>query len=196
MNMKHLDSAENNSFPGGDSDIQAQGEWLFRFAVCRVRNEFAAQDLVQDTFLAAIQSRDRFRGEGCPRAWLFGILRHKISDYFRQTYRELPIVSHQISAEVEDDPGDSGVSWFPNPEASCYSPSRRLELMEFRQALDLALGKLPFRTAQAFQLYEIEGQPGAAVRTQLQISSANLWVTLYRARKKLSQELSPWNTGK
>ena len=183
--MTYPDTMDNELFPAGENELHAQGESLFRFAVCRVGNEFAAQDLVQDTFLAAIQSRGRLKDGSCPRAWLFGILRHKIVDYFRQKYREPTILPNGVSPETGGDSVDF----------TAHSPSRQLEFMEFRQALNLALDKLPLRSARAFQLYEIEGQPGATICTQLQISPANLWVTLHRTRKKLSEELSPWDKG-
>jgi len=178
----------------GDNEIDAHRECLLRFAVCRVENEMAAQDLVQETFLAAILSRESFKGKSCLRTWLFGILRHKIMDHLRQRYREQPLPPNGVSVELDGDPCDSVAPWFLNPEDFHPSPSQQLELREFRQALELALRKLPFRTARVFQLCEIEGEPVASVCTQLQISQGNLWVTLHRARKKLGEELSPWKS--
>jgi RNA polymerase sigma-70 factor (ECF subfamily) len=71
-------------------------------------------------------------------------------------------------------------------------PSRRMELSEFREALELALGKLPARIAQVFQLYEVEERPNREVCARLNISENNLWVMLHRARKQLQQELGEW----
>src|SRR5882724_1986258 len=64
------------------------GDDLFGFAARRVRNRSAAQDLVQETFLAGIKSCEGFSGRSSERAWLFGILRNKLADYYRLQYRE------------------------------------------------------------------------------------------------------------
>jgi RNA polymerase sigma-70 factor (ECF subfamily) len=67
-----------------------------------------------------------------------------------------------------------------------------MELAELREALELALGKLPPRIGQVFQLYEIEERPNREVCAQLKISESNLWVMLHRARKLLRDELAGW----
>jgi RNA polymerase sigma-70 factor (ECF subfamily) len=71
-------------------------------------------------------------------------------------------------------------------------PSHRMELAEFRDALENALGKLPVRIAQVFQLYEVEERPNREVCARLNISENNLWVMLHRARKQLQQHLGDW----
>lgn len=68
--------------PGDWLDLH--GDYLFRYALIRVRNETVAEDLVQDTLLAALKSRDRYCGGNSERGWLTGILRHKIFDHFRR----------------------------------------------------------------------------------------------------------------
>lgn len=68
-----------------------------------------------------------------------------------------------------------------------------MELAEFREALEIALGKLPPRIAQVFQLYEIEEKSNREVCSQLAISESNLWVMLHRARKQLRNELAEWS---
>ena len=62
--------------------------------------------------------------------------------------------------------------------------------------LEMALGKLPPRIAQVFQLYEIEERPNREVCAQMNISESNLWVMLHRARKQLREQLDGWWSGK
>jgi DNA-directed RNA polymerase specialized sigma24 family protein len=71
-----------------------------------------------------------------------------------------------------------------------------MEWAEFRDALETALGKLPARIGQVFQLYEMEERPNREVCARLNISENNLWVMLHRARKQLQQELGDWCRGK
>jgi len=60
--------------------LDQHGNALYAYALMRVRDASIAEDLVQDTLLAAIKSVDRFKGESSERTWLIGILKHKVLD--------------------------------------------------------------------------------------------------------------------
>jgi len=79
--------------------------------------------------------------------------------------------------------------------AECLLPDRRMELSELRSALESALGLLPARIAQAFTMYEVEEYSGREVCRRMEISEANLWVMLHRARKQLRSLLPGWCRG-
>jgi RNA polymerase sigma-70 factor (ECF subfamily) len=68
--------------------VDEYGDYLYRYAQFRVRDEAVAEDLVQETLLAALQSYKKFEGRGAERTWLTGILKHKIIDHFRKVARE------------------------------------------------------------------------------------------------------------
>src|SRR5437762_13460925 len=68
--------------------VDEHGDILYRYALERVRKPDIAQDLVQETFLAAVRTHERFRGGSTVRSWLCGILKHKICDYYRKRGRE------------------------------------------------------------------------------------------------------------
>ena len=172
--------------------LSAHGDYLFNLAVGQVRDALVAEDLVQETFLAAIRARDRFSGRSSDRTWLVGILRHKIYDHLRRVCRERPTRVDAESARPDQEAWDDSVLWAHDVAAECMEPSRRMELAEFRDALEMALGKLPVRIAQVFQLYEVEERPNREVCARLNISENNLWVMLHRARKQLQQHLSDW----
>src|ERR1043165_9577514 len=63
--------------------VKDYGDELLGFALLRVRDRSAAQDLVQETLLAGIKAKESFTGRSNERAWLFGILRHKLVDFYR-----------------------------------------------------------------------------------------------------------------
>ena len=69
--------------------VERHADAVYAFIRHRVmpRSE-AVEDLVQETFLAAWKGLPKFRGEGGLRAWLLGIARHKVEDYYRQRLRE------------------------------------------------------------------------------------------------------------
>jgi len=169
--------------------VDSYGDYLFNFAVSRVRDTHVAEDLVQDTFLAALKSQACFSGRSSARTWLVGILRHKIYDYLRQ-------IRHERAVRVELLPADDGdglsepLLWLHQVIDESLSFSRRLELGEFRQLLEKALGNLPTHIAQVFQLYYVEERSNREVCQLLNISERNLWVTLYRARRQLRTDLA------
>jgi RNA polymerase sigma-70 factor (ECF subfamily) len=64
--------------------VDLHAEALFRFAMLRVRDEHLAEDLWQETFLAALRSIDGFCKAAAIRTWLTSILNHKIIDHYRR----------------------------------------------------------------------------------------------------------------
>jgi len=175
-----------------DRWVENHSDCLFRYALGQVRNASVAEDLVQETFLAALRGRDRFSGRSSERTWLVGILRHKIIDHLRASRRVTPLATVSDSRDSESE--DSFLLWMHEAAADCMTPQRRLELSEFRAALEEALGALPPRMAQVFQMYEMEERSGQEVCEQMAISPSNLWVMLHRARHELRNELSDWLT--
>jgi RNA polymerase sigma-70 factor, ECF subfamily len=175
--------------------LTAHGDYLFNLTVGQVRDTLVAEDLVQETFLAALKARERFSGRSSDRTWLVGILRHKIYDYLRKVCRERPVSGHKLGGGSDPQSWDESVLWTHEVAAECLEPSRRMELAEFREALKLALGKLPPRIAQVFQMYQIEERTNHEVCDRLNITESNLWVMLHRARKQLRQELADWKDG-
>ena len=175
-----------------DNWVEAHGDYLFNFAIGQLRDASLAEDLVQDTFLAAFKARERFGGNSSERTWLVGILRHKIYDHLRHTCRERTVRADVPASHGDDEAWEDAVMWLHDVAAESQSPSRRIELAEFRANLELALGKLPPRVAQVFQLYAVEERPNAEVCQRLDISESNLWVMLHRARKQLRSHLTGW----
>jgi RNA polymerase sigma-70 factor (TIGR02943 family) len=161
--------------------LDLYGDFLFNFAVGQIRNTSEAEDLVQETFLAAIKSRDRFAGQCSERTWLVSILRHKICDQLRSKSRQPQPLDMGHGTETDVGDVDESLVWLHETAADCLRPDRRMDLQEFRAALELALGSLPARIAQVFQLYEIEEREGHEVCAALNISESNLWVMLHRA---------------
>ena len=67
--------------------VDEHGDCLYRYALVRVRRTEVAEDLVQETLLAAVRSREKFGGRSSERSWLVGILKNKIVDYYRKLGR-------------------------------------------------------------------------------------------------------------
>lgn len=172
--------------------VENHGDYLFNFAIGQVRDTNVAEDLVQETFLAALKSQNNFSGRSSERTWLVGILRHKLCDHLRKTCRERAMRVDPLATHNDDEALDESMLWIHQVAAESTSPSKRIELAEFREHLEKAIGKLPSRIAQVFQLYTVEERPNEEVCERLNISESNLWVMLHRARKQLRTELDGW----
>lgn len=166
------------------------GDALFRYALLRVRDREVAEDLVQDTFLAALQARARFAGQSSERSWLVGILKHKVLDHFRRGLREQPGAEADVAAgeEEQDDAFDEAGHWKLDRTAPLDwpdDPGGVLERKQFWDVLGRCLGELPPRMARVFSLREIDDVGGDEICASLGITQSNLWVLLHRARKHL-----------
>ena len=68
-------------------DLAEHTRYLQSYALRKVNDRNLAEDLVQDTLLAALNSGSQFEGRSSMRTWLTGILKHKIVDTFRERLR-------------------------------------------------------------------------------------------------------------
>jgi RNA polymerase sigma-70 factor (ECF subfamily) len=163
---------------------------LFGFAAARVRDRVIAQDLVQETFLAALRARAAFAGRSTERAWLFGILRNKLVDYYRTQNREVAMTDLEPALPEEQGLfGETGAGkdgWLMKMAPKAWqTPDRDLVSKEFQDVLKGCLTTLPEKVAQVFLLREIDGVSSEEICKDLEVSPNNLWVMLHRARMGL-----------
>jgi RNA polymerase sigma-70 factor (ECF subfamily) len=165
--------------------IDQYGNYLFRYALLRLQSPEVAEDMVQETFLAALKGRDSFAGQSSEKTWLVGILKHKIIDYIRRCCRERPISSDEFSDKSIEDFFDQTGHLKNISHGWSGDPNVVLEQKEFRGILDYCLSELPSRMTQAFTLREVEGLQSEEICEILNISTSNLHVMLYRVRSHL-----------
>ncbi len=167
--------------------VDRYGDLLYRYALLRVREPSVAEDLVQETFLAALSGRDRFEGRSKEQSWLVGILKHKIIDYFRREGKKVEIDDEKPPREFVEDPFDVAGKWKNGPAAWGNNPESAYQQKEFWEILQRCLSGLPERLADVFYLRELDGLSGKEVCKVFGISSTNLWVILHRARHGLRE---------
>lgn len=175
----------------GERSLQAEhwvdrhGDNLFRYALSRLRDPDAAEEVVQETFVAAWGAREQYSGQGSEGAWLMGICRRKVIDHVRRRHRP----DAAVGSEPGDDPTvhlfDAKGNWRVDPRIMKGRAESAMKRDEFWQALRGCLGGLPPRQADVFSLRELDDMPGEAICKELGISTSNLWVLLHRARLRL-----------
>jgi RNA polymerase sigma-70 factor (ECF subfamily) len=177
--------------------LDEHGDALYRYAYFRVHDAALAEDLVQDTLLAAMQGQDNFAGRSAVRTWLTAILKNKLIDHLRKHAREQTI---DTSPDSDEDfealfNNDSWSHW-RTPPSVWDNPSGALEQKQFWQVLTDCLGALPAKQSEVFTLCELEGLDGAEACKVLGVSSSNVWVLLHRARLRLRECLeTQWFSG-
>ena len=165
--------------------VDEHGDALYGYALSRLKNPASAEDVVQETFLAAIRFPDRFSGSSSARTWLIGILKHKIVDLIRKESREQPSEEIENMKEPEETFFDRKGHWRIKPVDWQVHPGKILEQKEFMAVLFQCLEHLPDRLHRLFVLRELEDLDTEEICKDLEITSTNLWVMLYRARMKL-----------
>lgn len=161
------------------------GDVLYRFALFRVQDSTVAEDLVQETFLAALGAYKNFKGHSTLRTWLIAILKNKSVDHIRKKVKE------RRSDEMErlgngDGANFNGQAEWPLRHAKWFdTPLKLYARKELMDTLSNCLSKLPDRLAQAFIMREIDELSTKEICESLNITSANCWVILHRARRRL-----------
>lgn len=168
--------------------LTEHGDALYGYALRRTRDAHAAEDLVQETLLAAIASAGDFAGRSLERTWLIGILKHKLIDYLRQHFRQKPLAD--LAGDESSDFFDQRGNWKFRISSWRADPHVTAENAEFRRVLAACLSKLPPRTAHVFWLHEAESTASPDLCKDLGISATNLWTMLHRARVRLQRCLS------
>jgi RNA polymerase sigma-70 factor (ECF subfamily) len=170
--------------------LDEHGGALYRYALLQLRDAHKAEELVQETLLAALQARARFSGGASVRTWLIGILKHKILDQFRREAREAPLEDPQSVGGTDEDPVENSFASDGHWRALISDwgdPSRALENNEFWTILQYCLERLPERLARLFVLREVMEEGTEEICKDLAITPTNLWTMLYRARMGLRQ---------
>ena len=169
--------------------VEAYRNSLFKYAIFRLGDADLAEEKIQETFLAALQSREGFQGLASEKTWLISILKRKIYDHFRKKGREKQFkLTFSIKCsryDVFDRRSMLALRsrvWFSDP-------SMVYEQKEFLKIFKHALSDLPDRTAQAFILREVIELSSQEICEFMGISIYNLYVMVHRARKRLRDDL-------
>jgi RNA polymerase sigma-70 factor, ECF subfamily len=163
--------------------VQDHGDYLFRHAYVRVGNREIAEDLVQDTFLAALENIQAFQNRSSIRTWLFSILKNKVIDSMRRATREVPLAT-ELDYHEGKDFFKIGL-WSGFKARWAESPETILEQNRFSRAILRCISKMPARFRTIFLLKALDGVSTEELCNDLDITPSNLWVVVYRSRMQL-----------
>lgn len=156
-------------------------DYLYGYAYKRVGNDDTARELVQETFLGALESLASFEQRSSEKTWLTSILRHKIADEYSRSARSRPAQPEQEDYFEEN--GFWKQAYQPQPfglEAGTPANNR-----EFERILQWCLEKLPPLWGAVFALKHLEEEKTTAICRRLQVTASHYWVIIHRAKMGL-----------
>ncbi|MFD2721371.1 sigma-70 family RNA polymerase sigma factor [Hymenobacter monticola] len=176
------------------------GDELFRFALSRVSDTTVAEELVQETFLSALDGLATFRAEASERTWLFVILRRKIIDHYRRQARAKQVSLDQISeggaTEADFFNLETGHWADAQMPASWLNADAALEQEELHEAIQRCQDRLPAQQGAVFAMRFVEELSAEEICQELGITASNYWVLVHRAKLQLRRCLEKHGLGK
>lgn len=162
--------------------VDVHGDALFRFALIRVRDQAVAEEVVQETFLAALRAKEAFASQATERTWMTGILKKKIADHFRQQSRGRRPDDSNEETEFLTAFFDSHSHWETRVRAWPADACDSISNQDFWRVLDECTNRLPDGVSAAFALRDVEGLGTGQICKILGITATNLGARLHRAR--------------
>lgn len=172
--------------------VELYSDKLYTWAYYKTSSRETAEDLVQDTFLVALTSFYKFEGKSNPQTWLTAILNNKIIDYHRKKIKD-PVINAAAQnlpeggAGIFDNLFDRNGSWLKEQQPGNW-PNTSEHLLDdnnFRNVLQLCMGKLPANWFSAIQLKYLEEKKAEHICQELGITTTNYWQILHRAKLQL-----------
>jgi RNA polymerase sigma-70 factor (ECF subfamily) len=177
---------------------------MLRVARGYVCDAHAAEDVVQETWMAVLEGIDRFEARASLKTWLFRILVKRAITRAGKDGRQVP-----FSSLGSDDGGDEGPTvaperfldpnhdrwpghWAAQPGDWGALPSDRLLSREVLGRVCAAIEALPPRQRDVIVLRDVGGFCSEEVCAALDLSEGNQRVLLHRARAKVRQELEDY----
>lgn len=171
--------------------VEMYSDKMYSWTFYKTNSKEIAEDLVQDTFLAAFQSISKFEGKSDPKTWLFAILNNKIAEHFRKIYRN-PILSENQANPNEgesffDTLFDSNGEWQKEerPKEWQNTEAHLLDDVAFVKVLQACMDKLPANWNAVIQLKYLEEKKGDLICQELGIAPTNFWQILHRSKLQL-----------
>lgn len=157
---------------------------MLRLATRYLRSVDDAEDVVQDTWLAALAGIERFEGRASLRTWLLRILMYKAQSAARRNARSVP-----LSQLTGTGAPSQRRSLEPTPFLAVPAPNPEDTLIarDLRHRLERALAELPGRQREVVRLRDLEGWSPDEVCTRMSLTEGNQRVLLHRARSQLRE---------
>ncbi len=190
--MKDLDAiAMSSKLLQPELWVDRYSDYLYNYTIVRVNDHDLAQDIISDTFLAGLKSKDNFKGESTERTWLIAILKRKIIDYYRKSNSKKGKAEVRIQFNEDENEGD----WLEERvmDQSDKTAQEVMENEELGLAILSCLDSINEKHATIFKMKTMDEIDTETICNEFNITPSNLWVIIHRARTALAECLeSNW----
>lgn len=180
LNLEKLQSGDIDELT---KMVNIHTDQIYRVALRMLNNETEAEDVLQETFIKAINSIGKFEGRSNLSTWLYRIAVNESLMYIRKRKPEVSVIHDDEDEDAEGISSSQIVDW-------CCLPESEFMSSETREILDNAIHELPENLRSVFILRDIEGLSITETAQTLDLSETNVKTRLLRARMKLREELS------
>lgn len=168
--------------------VNQYSDELYHYAYSKTGDRHIAEDLVQETFLGALQSAQKQQKINNNKAWLLTILRNKVVDYYRSLEQKS---KHQVDGYSDEYLDTVGYftpmgMWRTAEKPSAWNHTDNLAVnKEFNAILDACLTQLPKHYQAVVRLKIMEGEQTESICEDLGITNSNLWQIIHRTKLRL-----------
>lgn len=182
-----------------DGDEQAFAELvgrhtpgLLRVARSHVRDAGAAEEVVQETWLALLDGLDRFEQRSSLQTWLYRVVLNRSRTRGVRDARTQPAPAVDPSRFRPDDDPDWPGHWSLPPRPWQRDPQVQLQSAEVLEQLRLAIDDLPSRQRDVVVLRDVQGLDTEEVAQVLELTAGNVRVLLHRGRTAVRTRLEEY----
>lgn len=163
--------------------VDAYSTQIYRLALKMLGDEQDAEDVLQNTFMKALQSIGNFEGRSSLSTWLYRIAVNEALMLLRRQKPTVPVAMDYEDDEDELQHPTQFTDW-------CCLPEEELLSAESKGHLDKAIRRLPEKLRVVFLLRDIEGLSIRETSETLGLTETAVKTRLLRARLNLREQLS------
>lgn len=165
--------------------VDAYSTQIYRLALKMLADEQDAEDVLQNTFMKALQSIKSFEGRSSLATWLYRIAVNEALMALRRHKPTVPVPMDYEDDEDELQHPTQFTDW-------CCLPEEDLLSAESKKHLDKAIQKLPEKLRVVFLLRDVEGLSIRETSEALDLTETAVKTRLLRARLQLREQLSSY----
>ncbi|MGA9639441.1 sigma-70 family RNA polymerase sigma factor [Flavobacterium sp.] len=181
-----------------ESWVHQFSDELYSWAYYKTSSKETAEDLVQETFLAAYHKIHTFQGKSQPKTWLFAILNNKVIDYYRLSARTTKNnfqLTEESGFELSDGLFNTTENWVNNKVNSIWEQEGELlDNPDFNLVMQYCIEDLPQKWKTAITSKYLSDLKADDICKELDITTSNYWQIIHRAKLLLKRCLeSKWD---
>tara|TARA_R110002111_G_C5928424_1_gene366584 strand:+ start:270 stop:830 length:561 start_codon:yes stop_codon:yes gene_type:complete len=158
---------------------------LYGWAYHKTSSKEISEDLVQETFLAALKGFKNFRHDSQPKTWLFAILNNKIIDYYRKKARSFDQdkTNERMLLNRTKSYFDAHENWkITGKEMFWEENIHLLDDEEFSKILNRCLNELPDSWCFSLVSKYLLEKSAAQICQEIEVTRSNYWQIVHRAK--------------